>query len=67
MAAICVTMLICSVIIGAFIISAANIIKKNTLSKHGLMRGDKYAAEILQELATEFSKNIIVSSLYPPY
>ena len=40
---------------------------KNTLSKHGLMRGDKYAAEILQELATEFSKNIIVSSLYPPY
>lgn len=40
---------------------------KNTLSKHGLMRGDKYAAEILQELATEFSKNIIVNSLYPPY
>ena len=40
---------------------------KNTLSKHGLMRGDKYAVEILQELATEFSKNIIVSSLYPPY
>ena len=40
---------------------------KNALSKHGLMRGDKYAAKILQELATEFSKNIIVSSLYPPY
>ena len=36
---------------------------KNALSKHGLMCGDKYAAEILQELATEFSKNIIVSSL----
>lgn len=29
---------------------------KNTLSKHGLMCGDKYAAEILQELATEFSE-----------
>lgn len=29
MAAICVTMLICSVIIGAFIIAAANIIKGN--------------------------------------
>ena len=27
MAAICVTMLICSVVIGAFIITAANIIK----------------------------------------
>jgi hypothetical protein len=27
MAAICITMLICSVIIGAFIIAAANIIK----------------------------------------
>lgn len=40
---------------------------KNTLSKHGLMCGDKYAAEILQELATEFSENIIASSLYPPY
>lgn len=40
---------------------------KNALGKHGLMRGDKYAAEILQELATEFSKNIIVSSLYSPY
>ena len=40
---------------------------ENALRKHGLMRGDKYAAEILQELATEFSKNIIVSSLYPPY
>ena len=31
---------------------------ENTLSKHGLMRGDKYAAEILQELATEFSKSV---------
>ena len=28
MAAICITMLICSVIIGAFIIEAANIIKR---------------------------------------
>ena len=40
---------------------------KNTLSKHGLMCGDKYAAEILKELATEFSENIISSSLCPPY
>lgn len=40
---------------------------KKVLAKHRLMRGDKYAAEILQELATEFSENIIVSSLYPPY
>ena len=40
---------------------------KKTLTKHGLMRGDKYAAEILQELATEFSENIVVSSLYRPY
>lgn len=40
---------------------------EKTLSKHRLMSGDKYAAEILQELATEFSKNIIVSLLYPSY
>ena len=38
MAAICVTMLISSVIIGAFIIEAANIIKENKLWNSTLIK-----------------------------
>ena len=38
---------------------------KNALRKHGLMFGDKYAAEILQELATEYTENNVGYTCFP--
>ena len=53
MASICVTMLICSVVIGAFIIAAANIIKEN---KQRMNREE--LLNQLEEIQTEYKRRM---------